>query len=354
MLLSFLKSPTVHSQLKSVWAYNHQQLKVHTFPRIFDYEVTNACNLNCVFCARERIKERGIGYMKIEEFYHIIDQCPRHILTPTQLFMHGEPTLHPQLAEFIRIVTRRNGTTCVTTNGLLMTKEKSRELLDAGLHFVFFSFEGVTKEVYENLRVGSDFEKVQRNIRDFAEVRNNGGYPCLLRTGLLDCPLTHDYIPEYVEKWGKVVDEVLVQKIHDWGGVVDSPQVGNSDETEEDQVCFYPWLGFSIYWNGDVAPCCLYEADAKLGNVHEQSIKEIWNSPEYQDFRWRLLYDKKSLPICRDCHVHAMKSSQFRDMKHPDWKFPVNRTFLNLLQNYMEKYHLYRARQKRLAHLNHN
>lgn len=94
--------------------------------------------------------------------------------------------------------------------------------------------------------------------------------------------------------------------------------------------------------------------DAKLGNVYEQSIPEIWNSPEYQDFRWRMLHDRKSLPICANCHVHAMKSSQFRDMKRPDWKFPFTRSFFSLMRNYFEKARLYRARRRLLSNLQKN
>ena len=41
-----------------------------------------------------------------------------------------------------------------------------------------------------------------------------------------------------------------------------------------------------IYWNGDVVPCC-YDVDGKMvmGNLHNYSLHEIWDSIQYRTFR---------------------------------------------------------------------
>jgi len=53
-------------------------------------------------------------------------------------------------------------------------------------------------------------------------------------------------------------------------------------------LCDYPWTRFEVnHPTGDVNPCCM--SWAKLGNVNENTISEIWNGPGYQEFRRKML-----------------------------------------------------------------
>jgi MoaA/NifB/PqqE/SkfB family radical SAM enzyme len=84
----------------------------------------------------------------------------------------GEPLLQPRLAQWARESKSAGCETGFLTNGLLLTKEKSREFIDGGIDWVGVSMDGATPEVYEAIRRGSDFGVVCRNISDLARMRS--------------------------------------------------------------------------------------------------------------------------------------------------------------------------------------
>ncbi len=55
-------------------------------------------------------------------------------------------------------------------------------------------------------------------------------------------------------------------------------------------------------WDGDIVPCC-FDKDAKyvMGNIHQQSFKDIWNGQKYHEFRAQLFQNRKEIDICRNC-----------------------------------------------------
>jgi MoaA/NifB/PqqE/SkfB family radical SAM enzyme len=56
------------------------------------------------------------------------------------------------------------------------------------------------------------------------------------------------------------------------------------------------WQTMKIYADGEVGICREYHA----GNVRNQPLREIWNNPEYRQFRG-YLNKKGTCPICSRC-----------------------------------------------------
>ncbi len=61
-------------------------------------------------------------------------------------------------------------------------------------------------------------------------------------------------------------------------------------------VCNAPWVSSVVEADGTVRPCFFHRS---LGNIHEQSLEAILNSPEAIAFRRNL--DVKTNPICKAC-----------------------------------------------------
>jgi len=63
--------------------------------------------------------------------------------------------------------------------------------------------------------------------------------------------------------------------------------------------CYVPWRAAEIIANGDciVMTRCF---QVSFGNIYEQSFKEIWNGPRYQEFRKNLI-THGSYPACSRC-----------------------------------------------------
>ncbi|MFX1338584.1 MAG: radical SAM protein [Promethearchaeota archaeon] len=79
--------------------------------------------------------------------------------------------------------------------------------------------------------------------------------------------------------------------------------------------CLVPWFGVDITATGDLAPCHVYY-DLVMGNLHEQSFKEIWNGENYQRFREYMLQNK-FMAICPGCCILylAGKKKRKREIK---------------------------------------
>ena len=97
-------------------------------------EITNVCNLRCSFCHGHK---RDARFMTEAEFSHILDALEGKI---RYLYYHlmGEPLLHPQLPDFLRMAKARGFTSIITTNGTLLSR-RGGELIDGGAHKVSIS-----------------------------------------------------------------------------------------------------------------------------------------------------------------------------------------------------------------------
>ncbi len=67
--------------------------------------------------------------------------------------------------------------------------------------------------------------------------------------------------------------------------------------------CYYGWLSTFIDPDGNVYPCCrCYDP---LGNVHENTFKDIWNGRSYQQFRKEAQQINKSKKPVRGCDCYS-------------------------------------------------
>jgi MoaA/NifB/PqqE/SkfB family radical SAM enzyme len=62
-------------------------------------------------------------------------------------------------------------------------------------------------------------------------------------------------------------------------------------------ICASPWREFLIQTDGKVRACCY--SPAVMGDLHGQTLPEIWNGPEYQAFRRRLVV--RDFSACAGC-----------------------------------------------------
>lgn len=72
--------------------------------------------------------------------------------------------------------------------------------------------------------------------------------------------------------------------------------------TESKTFCIYPWIHLHAYPTGEAYPCCHAEMKVgQIGNCREQSLQEIWNSPEQRRLRLDMLNETKN-PACGRCY----------------------------------------------------
>ena len=130
-------------------------------------EPTNRCNLDCRTCMRNSWDE-PLGQMSRQTFARIIEGLKRFSPPPTVfLGALGEPLSHPDILDMV-IQTKALGASVeMITNGTLLTKDLSKQLIDAGLDMLWVSLDGATPESYGDVRLGALLPEVLANIRAF-------------------------------------------------------------------------------------------------------------------------------------------------------------------------------------------
>lgn len=134
-------------------------------------EPTNHCNLECVTCMRHGWDE-PVGRMSDATFAHILSGL-QTFSPPPQIFFGGlgEPLSHPDIVAMVREAKRLGSTVELITNGTLLTRTLSRQLMEAGLDMLWVSLDGATPESYKDVRLGSALPQVLANLVAFREVR---------------------------------------------------------------------------------------------------------------------------------------------------------------------------------------
>jgi MoaA/NifB/PqqE/SkfB family radical SAM enzyme len=143
-------------------------------------EPTSRCNLNCVTCIRNSWDE-PLGEMSSETFSRIVENLRSFSLPPNVLFGGlGEPLSHPNIVNMVRRIKKFGSSVELITNGTLLTKSLSKQLIDAGLDMLWVSLDGATPESYKDVRLGAALPQVLANLQDFRQARWSTHYPVSL------------------------------------------------------------------------------------------------------------------------------------------------------------------------------
>jgi len=117
-------------------------------------EVTTRCNLACRTCVRNGWDE-PLGEMPLALFRSLIAQLHAGAQEragaqpPTLVFAgYGEPTVHPELLEMLRLSKDLGARVEMVTNGTRVDAAMARGLIDLGVDRVWFSVDAVTPERY--------------------------------------------------------------------------------------------------------------------------------------------------------------------------------------------------------------
>ena len=156
--------------------------------RLLQVESAIACNLRCVMCPwreiAENVEDQGQGLMSQEIWASI-----RPYLSEIQSIDFtggGEPLLQSRLPEWIADAHGAGCETGFLSNGLLLKREKLQQVLAAGVDWICISIDGADAEMYEKIRVGSNFDRVCENVAGIAELRTGNKPRTMINFVLMD------------------------------------------------------------------------------------------------------------------------------------------------------------------------
>jgi radical SAM protein with 4Fe4S-binding SPASM domain len=283
-------------------------------PVAISAELTNNCNLKCPECSTgSGVMTRPKGFMSSSLFDKLISELEPYLYN-INLYFQGEPMLHPGLFQFLARCTGLN--TVISTNGHFISEENAEKLSVSGLREIIISLDGMDQQTYSAYRVNGDFEKVISGIKNVSEAVKKNSSPMKIIIQFL-VNRNNEHQTREARKFAHDVNATLKLK---------SMQIINKDDflkwlpsdtrfrryKDECNVytiknsypdrCARLWFSPVLTWDGKVLPCCFDKnADHIMGDLNEDTFREIWTGPKYRIFRKSVLSGRNMNAICLNC-----------------------------------------------------
>lgn len=267
------------------------------FKKIY-IEITNCCNLSCSFCSKTSKPKRT---MTIEEFKNIISKIKSHT---DYIYLHvkGEPLLHKDLKEFLKIAEENDLKVNLTTNGTLFSQRVDDLKNSKALKKVNFSLhsENNYPNYFENI-----FQSVDKLPKDITVIYRLW----TLSNSTLDKKSTEiveklkDYYnlsPQIVDKLYKeqnvkISSNIYVDKDNEfiWPTVTEEKSNG---------YCHALKTHLGILVDGTVVPCCLDASGIiNLGSIYTDTLENIMTTERYRKLKKSFQDHKPSEALCASC-----------------------------------------------------
>ncbi len=291
------------------------------FPWTASIEPSALCNLQCPECPiGSHMLTRPSNFVSIDDYTHWVDQMQPYLFYLI-LYFQGEPLLHPQFAELVKIARSRRIHTLTSTNAQVITPSMAKQLVEAGLDEIILSVDGTTEETYRQYRRGGTLEKALKGIENLVAARKALGKanPYLRLQFIV---MRHN--EHQIDEIKKMRRDLGVDKLELKSAQIYDPTDPNKILPQNSQFARYRinsqgllelkkskkrgckkmWEGTVITWDGEVIPCC-YDKDAELSYgraTRNNSIKTIINSAAANDFRKKVMQARSHFQMCSGCH----------------------------------------------------
>lgn len=319
-------------------------------PKILWIELTSKCPFDCVFCTRKVRFGTGRN-LDFEIYQRVIAELesPDYIC----LNYSGESIYYPRLLEAISLAKSTGASTELVTAFSTISPSLLRGIVESGLDRLAVSLHTMNPRQYQKIYQYGSLDLLQQRITDLFQMKAALG----VRTPHLDfCFVAMsenlDQLPlvaEYAVSIG--VPEIFIHPIigrhlvpHDFSRELsanklrdefkdrlrntiasirsahpDLPvQVLNPDLDVDPHLSHMPgyfaprlppharihtcdqspFESVHILASGNVVVCEVHD-ETSMGNLQEQSLREIWLGDKYRDFRRKYVSDP--VPECRDC-----------------------------------------------------
>lgn len=243
---------------------------LNKLPLAIEIEINSSCNLACSYCPNSKFERVEKGHMKLELYEKIMSQLQRHSYSGRVSYhFYNEPTLSPNLEKFVALTKAYlpKAKTNLFSNGTLLNEEKVNRLQAVGIDKF------------------SVTEHEKTHLKKIRKIQTTLGSACgdnFRLVNFQELPLTNR------------------------GGAL--PEVGRQMDLPASEPCLIPHCVLIITVLGNVVPCYEdYFQKNVMGNVNDQDIIEIWNSPRYVKFRQDLKKGERSrYEACRDCNNYLI------------------------------------------------
>ncbi|MDX2187686.1 MAG: tetratricopeptide repeat protein [Opitutaceae bacterium] len=293
---------------------------------LINVEITTFCNLKCSGCCRTVGVNNGKwsnNHMALEDFKRLVDQLP-----PVGVFVPygiGEPTLHPEIFEIIRIAktTPKFGQVMLTSNATARRIEDFDRLFELGLDRLCVSVDSLDPDLIDQVRPGTDVAKLKQRliylvqkypgrleIRSVVGKNNVHALPSLLAElnsfGKLDAYFQpYDDVGNPAGCLTSAEKRQVLAFFEANRSLYPNLNIVPQSFVPQGGICRMPWSAPFVTAKGEVTPCCrvVNPEIATFGNALETPFTKVWDSEETN--AWRREFLVKSPEMCRGCPMFA-------------------------------------------------
>lgn len=306
-------------------------------PVVYNIETTNRCNMRCKMCPRTTMMTRKIEDIDRETFISVIDQLHPHteeewsawknycemkygirendepsenhfflyiISKVIQLHGYGDPLLDKHMFEYIKLLNDRGFYSYFSCNPANINLDLTYKMLDAGLDYIKYSIESVDDEIHKSIRgERSNFTDSYKKILDVLEYKHQNNLKTTIVITMLDLNRKNqkeDY-DKLLEAF-KDLDVYIYLKSEDCQWYRKDYHGTHSIHWSE--ICKHPWMTMTIKSNGDATMCMEdYNNEIVFGNVHDKTLKQIWEDKPYCQFRRDHVLINEKIKCNKECDM---------------------------------------------------
>lgn len=233
----------------------------------------------------------------------------------------------------------------INTNGVHLTRDTAERLSRSRVTYVNVSLDAARDETYRRIRIGAPpLAEILNNVRTLLRVRaeTNADFRVMLGITLMAGNLdewldfirmtaavgadgihaahlhayTADMEPESLwhqpEAFNRVREEAIALAAS-LGLAMGAPPPFHGFEETGHRHCPAPWESAVILGNGDVAACCV--PGMVMGNLHDESMEEIWNGDRYRALRSGINSPNPPKP-CAICPMFRQSGNKGSYLQH--------------------------------------
>lgn len=318
-------------------------------PLFVELSANNFCNLRCAFCYGAG--KPAPSELTPEQHEHLLDALlpGADVVIPSA---GSEPFLG-DLERTLAAVRRHGNRLLLITSGYYLTEEWC-EVLAPFLYRLQISLDSHVGETYEELRAGSDFERVSRNLKTAARMLGERGLSHRLVVSAVATSKNFHELPAMIEEvrtWGAEV--FLIQQLYEGNGKFSHlllEEKYSQEQIEEGRAaiaeaakragaevmiaslpvqlhahrgedaapvewdpehtrallgelpgaCYQAFEWMKVTPDGSVYPCCVAPEELRIGNALKGDPQKLYHAR-----RWRALrkgFLKGKMPgVCESC-----------------------------------------------------
>ena len=311
--------------------------------------ITKQCNSKCRYCLSWQITDAS--QPTLEEVKSIVDSLA--LLGFQRIaFSGGEPLLRNDLTAMVQYAHQNELLVNVLTNGLLATKKRIYEMIDAGLKYLTLSMDSINPKIYTYLR-GIPYEVFHERLEECVAIKEKTpqlflSVHCVIsKTNMSDIPDLVKYLdqrgvftsfqvihpifnsqgkqiqsPLYFSLADKPELEEVINKLIEMkykGYKISSskfyleniPRYSIENRFPEGHRCRAGYTSVAIDHHLNVYACWPMQS---VGNLKQTSLEKLWYSRDYQKIRQKMW--NIECPKCwLSCHAELGADARMREIK---------------------------------------